>query len=250
KSSPPTCLPNCYVIDGQVQLDAPLLLIPPPATVTTSEASIDTSMTTFQTSTTSAVPMDTLLASREHIEERAPPGLVTDKSPPPKCHMRLGKWVKVPLKTPECHGKAASKPNCYRWEREIVCKRDISKNSLDEREDVVPGRFSTTFASPFIPENLCIVHLPRLSPLELANTIFPTDSIPKALTDRTNTPAINTAAFRKLDGNILAAITVEAAKKVGNKAAGHRGKRTESDHAPKGSAVEDSYAEGEDKKDK
>ncbi|KAL8868220.1 MAG: hypothetical protein Q9198_008258, partial [Flavoplaca austrocitrina] len=65
KSSPPTCLPNCYVIDGQIQLDAPLLLIPPPATVTTSEASIDTSTTTFQTSTTSAVPMDTLLASRD-----------------------------------------------------------------------------------------------------------------------------------------------------------------------------------------
>ncbi|KAL8868471.1 MAG: hypothetical protein Q9198_008166, partial [Flavoplaca austrocitrina] len=161
KSSPPTCLPNCYVIDGQIQLDAPLLLISPPATVTNSEASIDTSMSTFQTSTTSAVPMDTLLASREHIGEK----------------------------------------------------------SLDKREDVVP------------------------------------DPMPNALTDRTNTPAINTAAFRKLDGDILAAITVEAAKKVGNKAAGHSGKRTEngfdvSDPAPKGSTVEDSYAEGEDKEDK
>ncbi|KAL8879212.1 MAG: hypothetical protein Q9192_008282 [Flavoplaca navasiana] len=156
KSSPPTCLPNCYVIDGQIQLDAPLLLIPSAATLTTSEASIDTSMTTFQTSTTAAVPKDTLLASREYISEK----------------------------------------------------------SLDKREDVVP------------------------------------DAIPRVLTDRTNTPAINTAAFRKLEGNTLAAITVEAAKKVGNKAAGHNGKRTESDHTPKGSAVEDSYVEGEDKKDK
>ncbi|KAL9011030.1 MAG: hypothetical protein Q9180_009233, partial [Flavoplaca navasiana] len=132
----------------------------------------------------------------------------------------------------------------------------ISEKSLDKREDVVPGRFSTTtFASPFIPENLCIVHPSRLSPAEFANTIIPTDLIPKALTDRTNTPAINTAAFRKLDGNILAGINVEAAKKVGDKAAGHNGKRTEngfdaSDPAPKDSAVEDSYAEGEDKKDK
>ncbi|KAL8982294.1 MAG: hypothetical protein Q9205_003156 [Flavoplaca limonia] len=162
KSSPPTCLPNCYVIDGQIQLDVPLLLIPPPATVTTSEASIDTSTTTFQTSTTSAVPMDTLLASRDHIEERAPP----------------------------------------------------DEKSLDKREDVVP------------------------------------DPMPKALTDRTNTPAINTAAFRKLDGNILAAVSVESAKKVGNKAAGHNGKRTESDQAPKVSALEDPYGKDEDKKNK
>ncbi|KAL9011971.1 MAG: hypothetical protein Q9180_009138, partial [Flavoplaca navasiana] len=74
--------------------------------------------------------------------------------------------------------------------------------------------------------------------------------IPKALTDRTNTPAINTAAFRKVDGNTLAAITVEAAKEVGNKAAGHSGKRTESDPAPKDSAMKDFHGEGEDKKDK
>ncbi|KAL9626556.1 MAG: hypothetical protein Q9204_007214, partial [Flavoplaca sp. TL-2023a] len=200
ESSPPTCLPNCYLIDGQIQLDAPLLLVPPPATVTTSEASIDTSMTTLQTSTTTAAPSNPLLASSDHIEERAPP--------------------------------------------------DIGEKSLDKREDV-PGRFSTaTFASPFIPKNLCIVHLQRLSPAELADTIIPKVAIPKALTDRTNTPAINTAAFRKLDGNILAAVTVEAAKKVGNKAAGHNGKRTESDQAPKVSALEDLSGEDEDKKDK
>ena len=67
KSLPPICLPNCYVIDGQIQLDAPLLLVLPSATVTTSEASIDTSMATFQTSTTSALPVDTLLASRDRM---------------------------------------------------------------------------------------------------------------------------------------------------------------------------------------
>ena len=37
---------------------------------------------------------------------------------------------------------------------------------------------------------------------------------------------------------------------MANKAAGHTGKRTESDLAPKDSAVEDSYGEGEDKKAK
>ncbi|KAL8835081.1 MAG: hypothetical protein Q9176_007149 [Flavoplaca citrina] len=74
--------------------------------------------------------------------------------------------------------------------------------------------------------------------------------MPKALTDSTNTPAINTAAFRKLDGNILAAVSVESAKKVGNKAAGHNGKRTESDQAPKVSALEDPYGKDEDKKNK
>ncbi|KAL8861109.1 MAG: hypothetical protein Q9198_010545, partial [Flavoplaca austrocitrina] len=98
--------------------------------------------------------------------------------------------------------------------------------------------------------SICIIHLPRLSPAELANTITPTDPMPKALTDRTNTPAINTAAFRKLDGNILAAVSVESAKKVGNKAAGHNGKRTESDQAPKVSALEDPYGKDEDKKNK
>ncbi|KAL8871730.1 MAG: hypothetical protein Q9198_007354, partial [Flavoplaca austrocitrina] len=212
KSSPPTCLPNCYVIDGQIQLDAPLLLIPPPATVTTSETSIDTSMTTFQTLTTSAVPVDTLLASRDPIEERAPPGLVIDHRPPRKC--TFGKKSK--FRKPGCVGE---RDVCYF--KELLCYRDISENSLNKREDV-PGRFSTTtFASPFIPENLCIVHLTRLSHVEFANTIIPTDAIPKALTDRTNIPAINTAAFRKLEGDTLAAITVEAAKKVGNKAAGH-----------------------------
>ncbi|KAL8884793.1 MAG: hypothetical protein Q9192_006767, partial [Flavoplaca navasiana] len=131
----------------------------------------------------------------------------------------------------------------------------ISDKSLDKREDIVPGRFSTTtFASPFIPEIYALSTF-HIFHVEFANTIIPTDAIPKALTDRTNTPAINTAAFKKLDGNILAATSIEVAKKVGNKAASHNGKRTEngfdvSDPAPKDSAVENSSGDGEDKKNK
>lgn len=107
----------------------------------------------------------------------------------------------------------------------------------------------------FIPENLCIVHLPHVSHAEDADIIIPTDPVPKALTDRTNTPAINTAAFKKLEGDILAAITVDVAKKLGNKAAGHNGKRTEngfdvSDNVPKDRAVGNPYGKGEDKKDR
>ncbi|KAL8670602.1 MAG: hypothetical protein Q9168_004864, partial [Polycauliona sp. 1 TL-2023] len=59
EASPPTCLPNCYVIDGKIQLDAPGILMPPPASAT---ASNNATPTTLQTSTASAMPTSTLLA--------------------------------------------------------------------------------------------------------------------------------------------------------------------------------------------
>ncbi|KAL8769564.1 MAG: hypothetical protein Q9209_004495 [Squamulea sp. 1 TL-2023] len=91
-NSPPTCLPNCYVIDGQVQVDAPGILIPPSSDAfTTPSSSIIPSPTTLQTSTTSSTPISTDV-SPHAVDKRVPPNLVTaNNSPktytcPPKHH--------------------------------------------------------------------------------------------------------------------------------------------------------------------
>ncbi|KAI4259543.1 MAG: hypothetical protein L6R42_004540, partial [Xanthoria sp. 1 TBL-2021] len=131
KSSPPTCLPNCYVIDGQVQLDAPGLLIPPPANATASKSGIDPSPTTFRTSTTSQIPTFTFPASKANIKGRAPPGLITaNNGPTPPCkNLRWGTKESKILK-PGC---TPTPRNSCRF-KELICDRgtNVVRNILTD----------------------------------------------------------------------------------------------------------------------